>query len=64
MSARTMESQEQEEMEMPSFDHDPLLSTARGREAHGRDAALGRALLAEREERGRRTCTRERDCIT
>eukprot|EP00955_Chlamydomonas_euryale_P074221 361974-Chlamydomonas_euryale.AAC.4 len=44
----------------PSSNHKPLHHTARGREAHGRDASPGRALLAEREERGRGKCTRER----
>eukprot|EP00955_Chlamydomonas_euryale_P068850 360254-Chlamydomonas_euryale.AAC.2 len=43
-----------------SSNHKPLHRTARGRDAHGRDAAPGQALLAEREERRRGKCTRER----
>eukprot|EP00955_Chlamydomonas_euryale_P062629 358439-Chlamydomonas_euryale.AAC.1 len=45
----------------PSSDNKPLNRQARGRVAHGRNAGLGRALLAEREERGPGRCTRERD---
>eukprot|EP00955_Chlamydomonas_euryale_P075119 362220-Chlamydomonas_euryale.AAC.8 len=48
----------------PSSDHNPLHCTARGREAHGRDAALGRALLAERGDKGLGKCTRERETST
>eukprot|EP00955_Chlamydomonas_euryale_P107432 365766-Chlamydomonas_euryale.AAC.10 len=48
----------------PSSYHKPLHRTARGREGHGCDAALGRALLADRGEKGRGKCTRERETST